>query len=120
YGEISNAVRASESLAALAERRDPFIQLGVLTPRCTLALAFGRFDEAEGIVSEHLAVARKTQNDLADQSFLMQGHGLRRERGSLADFLHHVRNMADRHATVPLGRCVLASTYVDLGAEGEA
>ena len=28
--------------------------------------------------------------------------------------------MADRHATVPLGRCVLASTYVDLGAESEA
>jgi len=48
---VGEFLRASERFVSLSAPRNPFVRLGVLTTRCALSLAWGRFDEAEDIVN---------------------------------------------------------------------
>jgi tetratricopeptide (TPR) repeat protein len=86
-----------------------------------LALFEGRFEAAEALIEEALALGERAQSWNAIVSHRLQLFVLRWEQGRLAELDDEVRDWANEYrASYLVWRCVLAELDAELGREGKA
>ena len=103
------------------ELRQPGYRWGVGVVRPMLALFEGRFEAAEALIEEALALGERAQSWNAIVSHRLQLFVLRWEQGRLAELDDEVRDWANEYrASYPVWRCVLAELDAELGREGKA
>jgi tetratricopeptide (TPR) repeat protein len=103
------------------ELRQPGYKWGVGVVQPMLALFEGRFEEAEALIEEALALGERAQSWNALVSHRLQVFMLRWEQGRLAELDDAIRGWAEEYrASYPVWRCVLAAFYSELGREAEA
>jgi tetratricopeptide (TPR) repeat protein len=110
-----------EALGALAdELRQPAQQWHVGTGRTMLALMEGRFEQADQLVSETLAVGERAQSWNAAVSHRLALFVLRREQGRLAEVEEIIRRSVHEYPSLLRFQCALTHLYSELGREREA
>jgi DNA-binding SARP family transcriptional activator len=110
-----------DSLAKLAdELRQPPQLWYVGTVRTMLVLMEGRFEEAEQLISETLALGQRAENWHAPVSQRLQLFVLRRAQGRLAELEQTIRRSVHEYPTLLRFRCALAHLHGQLGREREA
>ena len=85
-----------------------------------LALHDGRFEDAEALIEETLAVGRQAQTWDAAIARLFAQFVLRREQGRLAELEDDLRHGITTHPGYRSLRCMLLTMLVDSGGPGEA
>ncbi|KKK82898.1 hypothetical protein LCGC14_2798790, partial [marine sediment metagenome] len=81
----------------------------------------GRFQEAQRLAQQALAVGQRAQEQNAAQMFGVQMFILRSQRGELGEAdVAAARRFAAQYPAVPAWRCALAFLYTELGREEEA
>ena len=80
----------------------------------------GRFEEAERLAHETLAIGRRGQEENAMHVFAQAMFNIRREQGRLAEVEDAVRGFIAMYPAVPAWRCTLALLHVELGREAAA
>jgi DNA-binding SARP family transcriptional activator len=110
-----------QALGALAdELRQPAQQWFVSTGRTMLALMEGRFDEAERLISETLAIGQGAQSWNAGVSQRLQLFILRRAQGRLAELEETISQSVHEYPSLVRFRSALAHLYAELGRERDA
>jgi DNA-binding SARP family transcriptional activator len=110
-----------EALGALAnELRQPAQQWFVSTGRTMLALLEGRFDQAEQLISETLAIGERAESWNAVVSHRLELFVLRRAQGRLAELEDTISRSAHEYPSLLRFRCALAHLYGELGSEQDA
>ena len=110
-----------EALRALgAELRQPAQRWHVGTGETMLALMEGRFEEAERLVAETLAVGQRAESWNAAVSHRLELFVLRREQGRLAELEDTIRRSVHEYPSLPRFPCALAHLYGELGRERDA
>ena len=110
-----------EALRALgAELRQPAQRWHVGTGETMLALMEGRFEEAEQLVAETLAVGQRAESWNAAVSHRLELFVLRREQGRLAELEDTIRRSVHEYPSLPRFPCALAHLYGELGRERDA
>jgi DNA-binding SARP family transcriptional activator len=100
------------------ELRQPGYRWGVAVVQPMLALFEGRFDAAEALIEETLALGERAQSWNAIVSHRLQMFMLRWEQGRLAELGDAIPAWAEEYrASYPVWRCVLAASYAELGRE---
>lgn len=118
-GDISRADRDTALRAQLAdELRAPWHEFVTLCLRATQALTAGRFNEAEELAPQIMAMLG--QHKAGGRMLGMLFFRLRYEQGRGEEVEASVRALADRDETVPATRAALAALYTELGREAEA
>ncbi len=79
----------------------------------------GRFDEAEGLVHQALAVGQRVHEPNAVQAFSVQMMALRRDQGRLEEIEPTVRGFIEQYPTITAWRCALLMLHSELGREAE-
>jgi DNA-binding SARP family transcriptional activator len=109
-----------DSLARLAdELRQPAQRWYVGTVRTMLALMEGRFEEAEQLISETLAVGQRAEGH-AIVSQRLQLFVLRRAQGRLAELEETIGRSVHEYPALLRFRCALAHLHGQVGREREA
>lgn len=85
-----------------------------------LALAAGRFIEAEELVSEAFAYGERAQPEMAVPVHVMQRFTLADFRGRLDEVESSIRDLVVAHPARPAFRCALAHLHAQLGRRAEA
>jgi len=107
-----------EAQAALAdELRQPAQRWHVGTGRTMLALMEGRFEQAEQLISETLAIGERAQSWNAVVSQRLGLFVLRREQGRLAELEDTISRSVHEYPSLLRFRCALAHVYGELGRE---
>jgi DNA-binding SARP family transcriptional activator len=107
-----------EALGVLAdELRQPAQQWHVSTGRTMLALMEGRFEQAEQLISETLAVGERAESWNAVVSQRLALFVLRRTQGRLAEIEDIIRRSVHEYPSLPRFACALAHLYGELGRE---
>jgi DNA-binding SARP family transcriptional activator len=88
--------------------------------RATRALLDGRFDEAERIAQETLAIGQRGQAENALHYYAQCMYSIRREQGRLAEVEGAVRNFIELYPAIPAWRSALALLLIELGRPDEA
>jgi DNA-binding SARP family transcriptional activator/tetratricopeptide (TPR) repeat protein len=88
--------------------------------RCTRAQLAGRFDEAERLAEETLAIGQHGQAENALNSYAQAMFNIRREQGRLAEVEPAVRGFIERYPMLVAWRAGLALLLVELGRADEA
>jgi tetratricopeptide (TPR) repeat protein len=110
-----------DTLETLAEDlRQPAQRWSVGTDRTMLALMEGRFDDAERLAEETLAVGTAGENWNANVSYRLQMFVLRREQGRLVELEETIGRSVHEYPALLRFRSALAHLYVELGREREA
>ena len=120
-GDIAGAdiqIAAASRLAEALHR--PLYEWWTSQFRCARAQIDGRFDEAERLAEETLAIGRRGQAENATHVYAQSLFNLRREQGRLAEVEEGVRGMIGLYPAVPAWRCSLALLLLELGREDEA
>jgi DNA-binding SARP family transcriptional activator len=115
---VDAAVEAMEELAD--EMRQPPQQWAVGTSRTMLALMEGRFEQAEQLISETLAIGRPAESWNALVSQRLALFVLRRAQGRLAEIEEIMGRSVHEYPTLPRFPSALAHLYFELGREPEA
>jgi tetratricopeptide (TPR) repeat protein len=110
-----------EALSALAdELRQPAQHWFVSTGRTMLALMEGRFEEAERLISETLAIGERAESWNAVVSQRLAQFVLRREQGRLAELEDTISRSVHEYPSLLRFRCALAHLYGELDRERDA
>jgi DNA-binding SARP family transcriptional activator len=110
-----------DSLARLAdELRQPAQLWYVGTWRTMLALMEGRFQQAEQLISETLALGQRAENWHAPVSQRLQLFVLRHAQGRLAELEGTISRSVHEYPALLRFRCALAHLHGQLGREREA
>ena len=110
-----------EALRALgAELRQPAQRWHVGTGETMLALMEGRFEEAERLLAETLAVGQRAESWNAAVSHRLELFVLRREQGRLAELEDTIRRSVHEYPSLPRFPSALAHLYGELGRERDA
>lgn len=120
-GDMDGVDSELESKARLAkELRQPAQRWYLESVRVTLATFQGRFDEAESMLPRAHEVGLRAEGAMADVYQILQLYSLRREQERLGEIVGQLEGNAERFASYPVLRCVLAQTYVELGRRDKA
>jgi len=120
-GDIPGAdiqIAAASRLAAALHR--PLYEWWTCLFRCARAQIDGRFDEAERLAQETLAIGQRGQAENAGHVFAQAMFNIRREQGRLAEVEESVHGFIAMYPAVPAWRCARALLYLDLGREDAA
>jgi tetratricopeptide (TPR) repeat protein len=122
--ELGRMAEAEAELELMGEQatalRQP-AQLWVATAsRANLALFQGRFEEAEQLIEEALALGQRAQSRDAILSHRLQLFVLNREIGGNPDMELLLREAAAEFPMRPVFRCALAYLYAELGDLGRS
>jgi tetratricopeptide (TPR) repeat protein len=110
-----------ETLAALGdELRQPAQQWHAGTGRTMLALMEGRFEEAERLISETLALGERSESWNAVVSERLALFVLRRAQGRLAALEDTISRSVHEYPSLLRFRCALCHLYGELGRERDA
>ena len=85
-----------------------------------LALMEGRFEEAERLIAETLAVGQRAESWNAAVSHRLELFVLRRDQGRLAELEETIRRSVHEYPSLPRFPCALAHLYGELGRERDA
>ena len=88
--------------------------------RAMRALLVGRFEEAEQLAQEGLAIGKRANPQEARASFGTQMFALRKEQGRLGELETTYKTFAQQHPNIAWTRTALALIYGQLGRETEA
>ena len=120
-GDLAGALAALDAYAALAaELRQPFFAWRAAVHRAMLALLQGRFDEAERLGQDALAVGEHLGSRTPMLTAGIQLYVLRREQGRFAEIEPMLRGMAEQNASMPAFRAALAHFCAEAGRVDEA
>jgi DNA-binding SARP family transcriptional activator len=123
-GDVRGADAQLASARRLAARlHRPLYEWWTTIVRTTRAQLDGRFDEAEALAQEALAVGQHGQTENAEHYFAIALFNIRREQGRLAEVEPAVEAFIERYPAIPAWRCAQALLHVELGrpeAAGEA
>ena len=126
YGYWALADRAGvdvelEAVSRLAdELGQPAQRWHADTSTTALALMEGRFEEAEGLMEQTLALGRRAQSWNAAVSYRLGLFALRRAQGRLAELEGTIRRSVLEYPALFRFRCALAHLLAQIGAEHEA
>ena len=110
-----------DALGRLAEElRQPAQRWHVCTQETMLALMEGRFERAEQLISEALALGRQAESWNATVSQRLGLFVLRREQGRLAEIEEVIQRSVHEFPALRRFRCALAHLYAELGRERDA
>ena len=119
-GRIADADAEMEAFAALAdELRIPQYRAWTLFFRSMRAFMAGRFDEADQLSQEALAMDRRLQTSVAVSLFGVQTFTSRRERGQLESLEGAVTGFVERYPEIRW-LCALADLHVEIGKQADA
>jgi tetratricopeptide (TPR) repeat protein len=120
-GDYSGVQVELDALGGLAdELRQPAQHWHVGTGRAMLALMEGRFDEAEQLIAETLAIGERAESWNAAVSQRLALFVLRRAQGRLAELEDVIRRSVHEYPSLPRFPAALAHLYCELGREGDA
>jgi DNA-binding SARP family transcriptional activator len=120
-GDLTGAEVDLERADSIAgELRQPAQLWLVLGARTLVAVATGRFAEAEVLIPQALAFGERAQPDAAIAHNVMQRYLLRDFRGSLEEIEPAVRDLTVAYPARPVFRCVLVHLLMRLGQTEEA
>jgi hypothetical protein len=120
-GDVIGAKRELEAMGRLAQEiRQPSLDWLVSVYRALLALLEGRLADAERLISQARSQGERAESWSAGVTYGLQVFLLRREQGRLGEIQDLVRRSAERYATYPIWRCVLARVAAESGHESEA
>jgi tetratricopeptide (TPR) repeat protein len=88
--------------------------------RCARAQLDGRFDEAEQLAGEALALGQRGQGENATNAFAQAMFNIRREQGRLAEVEPAVVHFVDLYPALPAWRAAHAMLHLELGRRVEA
>ena len=117
-GDVDGAdiqIAAASRLAAALHR--PLYEWWTSLFHCARAQLEGRFDDAERLAHETLAVGQRGQAENAVHVFAQSMFNIRREQGRLAEVEDAVRGFIAMYPAVPAWRCSLALLELELGRE---
>jgi DNA-binding SARP family transcriptional activator/tetratricopeptide (TPR) repeat protein len=80
----------------------------------------GRFDEAERLAGEALAVGQRGQGENATNAFAQAMFNIRREQGRLGEVESAVAHFVDLYPALPAWRAAYALLHAELGRQAEA
>jgi tetratricopeptide (TPR) repeat protein len=121
YGDRVGVEAELEALGALAdELRQPAQHWHVRTGRTMLALMEGRFEQAEQLISETLAVGERAQSWNAVVSQRLALFVLRHAQGRLAELEGTISRSVHDYPSLLRFQCALAHLYSELGRERDA
>ena len=110
-----------DALGALAdELRQPAQRWHVGTGRTMLALMEGRFEEAEQLISETLALGQRAQSWNAVVTERLALFVLRRAQGRLGELEDTIRRSVHEYPALLRFSCALAHLYSELGRDQDA
>jgi DNA-binding SARP family transcriptional activator len=108
-------------MSRLADRlRQPAQMWMVAVVRTVRALLEGRFEGAENMIEDTLALGRRAMPWNAEVTHDLQLVALCREQGRLQETEALITHAVEKHPTYPVWRCVQADLYAQLGREEEA
>ena len=123
-GEQGNLIAVRDDIARLAQEADalhqPFHFWEAMTLRTGQMLLEGRFDDAERLANEALALGRTFVQIEAMYTFSAQFAMICRERSRLQDVESAFAAHAEKNPDVPLFRCTAAYVWAELGRREEA
>jgi DNA-binding SARP family transcriptional activator len=120
-GEIDAAKLQLDALTKVAqELRQPSQAWIAGVYAGMLAVLEGRFDEAEGLISDTRDLGERALSWSAAVSYGLQLYVLRRQQGRLGEVEDLVRSSVELYSTYPIWRCVLVQTVAELGHTEEA
>jgi DNA-binding SARP family transcriptional activator len=120
-GDVAGAdvqIAAASRLAATLHR--PLYEWWTSLFRCARAQMDGRFDDAERLAQETLAIGQRGQAENAVHVFAQAMFNIRREQGRLAEVEESVHGFIAMYPAVPAWRCTRALMYLELGREEAA
>jgi tetratricopeptide (TPR) repeat protein len=119
-GDVAEAeaeLASAESIAG--ELRQPAQLWLVLGAQVMLAIAAGRFADAEELIPQALTFGERAQPDAAIPHNVLQWYLLGDFRGALDEVEPAVRGLVAGHPARPVFRCVLAHLLIKLGRTEE-
>ncbi|MEE9285802.1 MAG: tetratricopeptide repeat protein, partial [Dehalococcoidia bacterium] len=120
-GDIPAADLEIEAQVRLAEElRQPSQLWYTAVVRAMRDLLAGRFEEAEQLAQEGLAIGQRTEPQTAMAAFTVQMFALRKEQGRLGEMEAAQKALAPQYPKMPFVRTMLALIYTQLGREAEA
>jgi DNA-binding CsgD family transcriptional regulator len=120
-GDIPTVYAEVEALTQLAEDlKQPFYQYLALTLRIMRLLLEGKWQAAEQMAYQSLAVGRRLQGQDPAGTYGIQMFTIRREQGRLREIEPVLRSFVQRHSLASAWRPGLALLYSELGLEQEA
>ena len=120
-GELEEAWRRHGELELLAaDLRQPLYQHASLVWRCVLTALAGRFDEAERLANDSVALAECARAPDARAHYTAQLVALRREQGRLDELLPELERFARDASTVGPWHAILPLAYLDAGDRARA
>jgi tetratricopeptide (TPR) repeat protein len=120
-GDIDAVDIEIDAYAQIAARRRRLSdELYVHIYRSMRLLLLGEFDEAEAEGHAAVTLGNRVQDPNTGNATLLQACTLRRERGGFERLEGPVRAYAERFATIPGWRCVLAHLLAETGRADEA
>jgi tetratricopeptide (TPR) repeat protein len=120
-GDLAGALAALDAYAALAaELHQPFFAWRAAVHRAMLALLQGRFDQAERLGQDALAIGEQLGSRTPMLIAGIHHYVLRREQGRFAEIEPMLRGMAEQNASMPAFRAALAHFCAEAGRIDEA
>jgi class 3 adenylate cyclase len=121
-GDVREAEKERQAYARLAEqyRQPVFLLRYIPTHAAMKAILEGRFEEAEELAHQALALGQTARDNSSIQAFGAQMFLLRREQGRLGELEAAIRQLVDDFPTVPTWRAVLAWLYHETGRPADA
>jgi DNA-binding SARP family transcriptional activator/tetratricopeptide (TPR) repeat protein len=101
------------------ELRQPAQLWPVAGADAMLALAAGRFDDAEELIERAFALGQRVRPEMSIPVYLMQRYTLAEFRGGLDALAHEIRGLREAYPARPLFRCVRAHLDARLGQTAE-
>jgi class 3 adenylate cyclase len=120
-GDVAGVDRELETYTRLAtELRQPQHLWNVPLVRGMRAMMDGQFDDAEALAGEALTGGRRAQEPLSEQFYAIQAALIATHRGTVAEMLPGVREMARRYPAIRAWRLGLVSFLSEAGRFDEA
>ncbi len=120
-GELGEAERDLEVLTGIAEQlRKPAHLWQARALRAELAIAGGRFAEAETLLPEERTLGERAQPELAIPVYRLQRYTLAELRGEFESVEDEVHDLVSRFPARPVFSCVFTHLLVGLGRLPEA
>jgi DNA-binding SARP family transcriptional activator/tetratricopeptide (TPR) repeat protein len=120
-GDVAGAdiqIDAASQLATVVHR--PLYEWWTSLFRCARAQLAGRFEEAERLAGETLAIGQRGQAENALHYYAITMFNVRREQGRLAEVQDAVARFVELYPAIPAWRCTQALMQVELGRVEEA
>jgi tetratricopeptide (TPR) repeat protein len=120
-GDIRQLEAVLDTMSRIAaELRQPSELWDVYAGRAALALAAGRFAEAENLVAQAIEVGERANPEIAVPTYRLQQYALGDVRGQLEEIEPALRNLVRDYPSRVAFRCALAHVHARLGRVPEA